>query len=256
MKKNQEWSFTFTEKSTHETGDVDLAPAARPVFDINIGCFSRNSIPVLNALNFSAQPGKWLSILGRSGIGKTTLLRLLAGLEGTPPLDPEISVAYMSQSDALFPWSTVYENAALGFRLRGQSAPKERILQALHQVGLDHYEHSYPHQLSTGMRQRVALARTWVEDRQLILLDEPFSSLDALTRMQMQELAWRIFADKAIIFVTHDPWEALRMSHQVVVLGKRPAEVVLHLDLEGMTPRPFDQRTNDLHVRIMESLSV
>lgn len=229
---------------------------AQPLFDISVERFSRNSIPILNSLNFSIQMGGWLSILGRSGIGKTTLLRILAGLEGKSSLSPEISVAYMSQSDALFPWLTVYENAALGFRLRGQTSPKERIIQALDNVGLNHYEKFYPHQLSTGMRQRVVLARTWVEDRQLILLDEPFSSLDALTRMQMQELAWRIFADKAIIFVTHDPWEALRMSHRLVVLGKRPAEIVFHLDLKGSIPRSFDQHTNDLYECIMESLSI
>lgn len=225
-------------------------------FNISVDPFNRNSVPILSPLNFTLQPKRWLSVLGRSGIGKTTLLRILAGLEGKSSLSPAISVAYMAQSEALFPWLTVYENTALGFRLRGHPPPKERILKALNSVGLEHYEKAYPHQLSAGMRQRVVLARTWIEDRQLILLDEPFSALDALTRMQMQELAWQIFYDKAIILVTHDPWEALRMSHKLIVLGKRPAEIVFRLDLKGEIPRTFDHYTSDIYTNIMESLLI
>ena len=172
--------------------------------------------------------GQWTCVLGRSGVGKSTLLRLIAGLTVADEFDGNISASdgialtnrtsVMSQSDLLLPWLSVLENTVLGARLRGQVPDFDRAENMLIRVGLADHMQKKPNALSGGMRQRTALARTLMEDRPVALLDEPFSALDASTRADMQELAAEVLLGKTVLLVTHDPAEAVRLGHQIMVL--------------------------------------
>lgn len=197
-------------------------------------------------LNLELPSGGFTCLLGPSGIGKSSLLRLLAGL--TPPgVSGELRggdglpltgrVAYMAQQDLLLPWLNVLHNVTLGSRLRGERAHRHRALDLLARVGLADVALARPETLSGGMRQRVALARTLMEDRPVVLMDEPFSGLDALTRLRLQTLAAELLADRTVLLVTHDPLEALRLGKQILIMNGRPA-TLLHLpDLPGHPPR-------------------
>lgn len=205
---------------------------------------------IFQSLNFSLAEGKWLAIMGTSGVGKTSLLRLIAGLNTLrPEEDTEISgtvtwqqqkkldVAYMAQQDGLFPWLSVMENVLLPFHLSGHKASKIEALDLLKAVKLqDHAAHK-PKTLSGGMRQRVALARTLIQHTPLVLMDEPFSALDAITRMKMQALSFDLLrqAKKTVLMVTHDPWEALRLADTILVLGETPAKIIAKIDLPPST---------------------
>ena len=204
--------------------------------------------PLFSALDLTLQAGRWPCLLGVSGVGKTTILRMIAGLDtgavlqGTitaedgAPLDGR--VAYMAQSDLLLPWATVRENVALGARLRGETVDWARAEALIAEVGLQAHAGKKPHALSGGQRQRVALARTLMEDRAVILLDEPFSALDARTRAEMQELAYRLLAGRTVLLVTHDPGEAARLADRIVVMteaGTTPVEPP-----SGAAPRAVD----------------
>jgi len=187
-------------------------------------------------LRLNLQAGRWTCLLGPSGVGKTTLLRLLAGLEPGAlvvtddgrPLDGRI--ALMAQQDLLLPWLTVLENTLLGYRLRGERRVRAAELEAaarklLARLGLAGREGDLPAALSGGMRQRVALARTLMERRPVVLMDEPFSALDAVTRHRLQDLAAELLAGRTVLLVTHSPREALRLAHRVLVMGGRPARL-------------------------------
>ncbi len=173
--------------------------------------------------------GQWTCLLGRSGVGKSTILRLILGLEtggdftGTftatdnMPLTGRIS--YMAQSDLLLPWLSVLENVCVGARLRGENPNTGLAKDLLDRVGLSAHVDQKPNTLSGGMRQRAALARTLFEDHSVVFLDEPFSSLDAGTRADMQELATEVLKDRTVLLVTHDPAEAARLAHQITVMS-------------------------------------
>lgn len=184
------------------------------------------SQPIFNQLNYSFAAGAWHVILGRSGVGKTTLLRIIAGLEtnysGT--VQRPAALALMAQQNDLLPWLTAAENVALGARLRGEVAPD--TAQLLAQMQLAGHGGKYPRQLSGGQRQRVALARTLAEDRPLILMDEPFSALDAITRHQLQLLARDSLKGKTVIMISHDPQEALLLADQIHLLSERGLEAL------------------------------
>jgi len=189
------------------------------------------------ALEFPA--GRTTCLLGRSGVGKTSLLRWLAGLlPGTERAEP---LAYMAQRDLLLPWLDILGNVLLGYRLRGDAAtlraaePRARAL--LGEVGLGDRLGDRPEALSAGMRQRVALARTLCEDRSVVLMDEPFGHLDAVTRMELQDLAARLLKGRTVVLVTHDPLEALRLGHQVRVLAGIPFTVGPPIEPPGPVPR-------------------
>ncbi|MEM7268707.1 MAG: ATP-binding cassette domain-containing protein [Pseudomonadota bacterium] len=170
----------------------------------------------------------WTCLLGASGVGKSTILRLIAGLENGAEFEGQISadddgalperIAYMAQSDLLLPWATALDNIVIGSRLRGERPELDRAKEMLNRVGLSAQGDKRPSAMSGGERQRIALARTLMEDRPVILLDEPFSALDARTRAEMQELAAELLADRTVLLVTHDPAEAARMGAAIFVL--------------------------------------
>jgi putative hydroxymethylpyrimidine transport system ATP-binding protein len=183
--------------------------------------------------------GPTTCLLGRSGVGKTSLLRHLAGLlPGTTPAGP---VAYMAQRDLLLPWLSVLDNVLLGYRLRGDEparrAAEPRARALLADVGLADRLHDLPRTLSGGMRQRAALARTLCEDRPIVLMDEPFAHLDAVTRLDLQDLAARLLEGRTVVLVTHDPLEALRIGHEVRVLSGSPFIVGPAIAPAGDVPR-------------------
>jgi putative hydroxymethylpyrimidine transport system ATP-binding protein len=207
---------------------------------------------VFDAVDLTLEPGRWTALLGPSGIGKTSLLRLIAGLPsqgestGTATADDGAPlagrIAYMAQRDLLLPWASVLDNLLIGPRLRGErigAAARARALAVLDRVGLADRADALPNSLSGGMRQRVALARTLLEDRPVVLMDEPFSALDALTRFRLQEIAAELLAGRTVLLVTHDPMEAVRLADRVVVLAGDPPRLT---DAEAM---PDAQRPRD-----------
>ncbi len=211
------------------------------------GAASFDTVSVFEGLNLEVAAGRWTCLLGSSGIGKTTVLRLFAGLgeavgfngefgASDGPLDGRI--AMMAQSDLLLPWLTVCQNVGLGSTLRGEVSKPRDVLDVLDRVGLADRAQSRPSELSGGQRQRVALARTLMEDRPIVLLDEPFSALDAKTRAQMQELAAELLVGRTVLHVTHDPAEAARLGHAIKVMTQYGIEDVK--PPEGLVPRRVD----------------
>ena len=207
------------------------------------------------SLDFAA--GRTTCLLGRSGVGKTSLLRHLAGLlPGTAPAGP---VAYMAQRDLLLPWLSVLDNVLLGHRLRRDETvrrsaePRARSLLA--EVGLGDRIDALPQTLSGGMRQRAALARTLCEDRRIVLMDEPFGHLDAVTRFDLQDLAARLLEGRTVVMVTHDPLEALRMGHEIRVLSGNPLAPGPLIAPVGAVPRdPADPELLALQARLIQEL--
>ena len=180
-------------------------------------------------LRLELAAGEWTCLLGASGVGKTTLLRLVAGLETGAVFTGAITtsdgaplagrVAYIGQSDMLAPWLDVLGNVTLGPRLRGE-APDMALAEALlARVGLAGHARQRASTLSGGQRQRASLARTLLEDRPVVLLDEPFSALDARTRSEMQELAGDMLRGRTVLLVTHEPGEATRLGHRAVLMS-------------------------------------
>lgn len=221
--------------------------SAAPAITIKGGA-TIDDAPLFAPLSLTLAAGKWTCLLGGSGVGKSTLLRLICDLPTVADFSGAISarddhpvanrVAYMAQSDLLLPWATVSENALLGTRLRGDTADTERLARILARVGLTDHAHKKPSELSGGQRQRVALARTLMEDKPVILLDEPFSALDAQTRAAMQDLAVETLAGKTVLIVTHDPAEAARLGHAITVMTP---EGLTHFEPPSATiPRPID----------------
>ena len=179
-------------------------------------------------LTLTLAAGQWTCLLGGSGVGKTTILRLIAGLETRAKFLGQITasdgqpvaerVAYMAQDDLLLPWATVAQNVTLGARLRGETSDLARRDRMIARMRLQDHLTKKPAELSGGQRQRVALARTLMEGRPIVLLDEPFSALDARTRADMQDLAAEALQGRTVLLVTHDPAEAARLGQSITVM--------------------------------------
>ena len=207
---------------------------------------------VLDGISFTVRPGEFVSIVGPSGAGKSTILNLLTGaltpdggeilFEGERLTPGRNNFAFMPQRDALMPWRRVVDNTTLGLEVAGmsRSAARAKVLPLFAEFGLDGFEYHYPAQLSGGMRQRAALLRTVVQDRPVLLLDEPFGALDALTRARMQ----RWLADMwtrhrwTVLLITHDVREAVLLSDRVYVLSARPARIDSVIPVPLAHPRP------------------
>jgi NitT/TauT family transport system ATP-binding protein len=216
-------------------------------------CLRYGELDVLEDLSLSVGAAEIVSIVGPSGCGKTTLLRCVGGLnqlnageiriEGQRVEKPIPSVSMVFQHFGLFPWRNLWNNIAYGLKLRGtpREETERRVSEAIDLVGLKGFEHAYPHQLSGGMQQRAGLARALVMEPRVLLMDEPFSAIDAQTREQLQFELLRIWDARptAMMFVTHSIDEAVLMGDRVVVLAGRPAHVraVRKVDL----PRPRDR---------------
>jgi len=221
---------------------------------------------IFRSLNFKMAAGRWTCLIGPSGVGKSTLLRIISGslrkgFSGTvrygTGTDPRGITAWMAQKDLLLPWLTVIQNVCLGARLRGTlSDPvRQKAESLLESVGLGGHRDALPTALSGGMRQRVALLRTLMEQRPVILMDEPFSALDALTRLKLQDLASRLVEGATVLMVTHDPLEALRLGDRIYVMTGSPARIGKALVPPGKPPRsPGDREIVSLQAELIERL--
>jgi NitT/TauT family transport system ATP-binding protein len=196
------------------------------------------------------RPGEFFMIVGPSGCGKTTLLRILAGLEtatsgsieiDTPAVSgrPENSMVF--QGESIFPWMTVWNNAAYGLRMRNAPAAiiKERVRHYLDRTGLTRFADYYPHQLSGGMKQRVSIARAFANDPRILLMDEPFSALDAQNKLLLQEELLRIWDEhkKTVVFITHSVDEAVYLGDRIMVMTAQPGRVKSLVDVPLPRPR-------------------
>ncbi len=212
---------------------------------------SYGPLSVLHDVNLTVAPGEFVTLIGPSGCGKSTIFNILVGLEQADsgevcldglPVRGAGQVAFMPQRDVLMPWRTILENVILGLELRGvpKKQARQQALGQFETFGLKGFEQNYPFQLSGGMRQRAALLRTVLMEREILLLDEPFGALDALTRTSLQAWLLRLQSqlNRTILFITHDVEEALLLSDRVYVLSPRPASVQLVQAVELPRPRP------------------
>ena len=216
-------------------------------------------VVALRDIDISIEQGSFVSIVGPSGCGKSTLLRIVAGLldyeHGSVALDGQAihgtrrDVGFVFQSSILLPWRTILENVMLPAEVLGLDMKKarERALQLLHMVRLDGFEEKLPRQLSGGMQQRAAIARSLVHDPKLVLMDEPFGALDALTREKMNLELLRIWkqSGKTILFVTHGISEAVFLGGRVVVFTAGPARMADNFEVDLPHPRTLDIKTHE-----------
>ncbi|MGE3856127.1 MAG: ABC transporter ATP-binding protein [Dehalococcoidia bacterium] len=212
------------------------------------------TVDVLRDISIEARAGEFVSVIGPSGCGKSTLFNIIAGLEDTDAGEVRVdgtranghveAFAYMPQQDLLFPWRRILDNTTLGLEIAGvpREEARRRAGALFPRFGLDGFERAYPHTLSGGMRQRAALLRTVVQERPILLLDEPLGALDALTRMEMQEWLARMSTEFGwtVLLVTHDVREAVLLSDRVVVLTPRPASVAATVEVPLPRPRRVD----------------
>ena len=223
---------------------------------------------VLDDIQLTVGEGEFVSIIGPSGCGKSTLLNIVAGLDspdsgtvtvgGNQGVSALGRVGYMQQKDLLLPWRTVLDNAILGLELHGvpRRQARTRALELTEFFGLKGFENQYPYALSGGMKQRAAFLRTMLMDQEIVLLDEPFGALDALTRVQMQEWLLELWDSlrKTIVLITHDMDEAILLSDRVYVLTQRPGRVTLVLDVDLPRPRSYEQVTEPQFARLKSRL--
>lgn len=215
--------------------------------------FHYDEKPIINELNASIQDKEFVSIIGPSGCGKSTLFRLITGLEEASTGQIELTetkrhpVGYMPQKDMLLPWRTIIENAALPLECQGVQKKEAQIKakELLQKFGLQGYETKYPKDLSGGMRQRVSFIRTLLTGGEILLLDEPFSALDALTKASLQEWLFEQWKEwgKTILFITHDVEEALFLSNRILVVEQQPITTLT----ERIVPLDRNRTRKDLY---------
>ncbi len=218
--------------------------------------FGTGAAPVvaLSEIDFAIDEGELVVVVGPSGCGKSTLLRILAGLMpqsageaflgGTPIAGPRRDIGVVFQSPVLFPWRSVLNNALLPVDVQGLGREKmrERAMGLLKLVGLEGFEHRYPWELSGGMQQRVALVRALIHDPALLLMDEPFGALDAMTRESMNQELQRIWMErkKTVLFITHSIGEAVYLADRVLVMTPRPGRIMDELKIDLPRPRGLE----------------
>jgi NitT/TauT family transport system ATP-binding protein len=214
-------------------------------------------------VSIDIEQGEFVSIVGPSGCGKTTILNLLTGLVplesgeisilGKRPFAGNPEVAYMLARDSLLPWRSTLGNASYGLEVRGMAKePREaKARELLARVGLKDFENHWPKQLSHGMRQRAALARTFCLDSPVLLMDEPFGALDAQTKLQLEDLLLQLWnaERRTVVFITHDLAEAVALSDRVVVMSARPGRIVEQMPIELPRPRSVRalQKSHEFH---------
>jgi NitT/TauT family transport system ATP-binding protein len=250
------------------TGAISTIAPRVDVRDVGLNYAGRR---VLNGIDLSVRAGELVSVLGPSGCGKSTLLRIVAGLQqpesgrvavdGTALRGPRPDVALAFQDPCLLPWLSVEKNVAFGLGFSRQpdlsrGTRRERVTTALNQVGLAHARHYAPRQLSGGMAQRTALARSLARKPRTLLLDEPFGALDEVTRAEMQQLLVDVVrdTDAATLLVTHDIDEALLVSNRIVVLSNR-GTLILQLTVDVPAPRELHlEALGALRIQILQAL--
>jgi NitT/TauT family transport system ATP-binding protein len=229
---------------------------------------SFGDLDVLRRIDVSVERGEFICLVGPSGCGKTTFLRIVAGLEpassgevlldGRVVREPGGDRGFVFQSDNLLPWRSVFANAIIGREIAGQVGPAERqrTMELLKLVGLEGFEQYHPRQLSGGMRQRVNLARALAIDPQVLLMDEPFSSLDAQTREIMQTELMRIWDEgrKTVLFVTHQIDEAVFLADRVLVFARRPGRIRENVAIELPRPRQLAIKRTPQFVRYVDHI--
>ena len=248
-------------------------PAPQAAFRVLVQGVSKSyrdrhrELPVLRRVSLSVRDGEFVSIIGPSGCGKSTLFNIVSGVvpadEGRVYVNGEETrnrvglVGYMPQKDLLLPWRTVLDNVVLGMEVAGvkRAAARSEAMPLLAAFGLAGFEGVYPHALSGGMRQRVAFLRTFLFHRDVLLLDEPFGALDALTRSTMHEWLLDVWEKlgATILFVTHDVEEAVLLSDRVYVMTARPGQIKMELAIDLPRPRHYDMTMSP---RFLEQKSV
>ena len=258
---------TLIDAYAESTADVVVTtrPSVRITDVVKRFGTARHGVVALDGLSFDVAPGEFVAIVGASGCGKSTLLHLLAGLDAPSAgrIDVAGRAALMFQESALFGWQTIARNVETALRLAGvpRRERSSRARALLASVHLDGFEDKRPHELSGGMRQRAALARALAQDAEVLLMDEPFGALDAITRDVLHAELERLWRERGFtcVFVTHDVREAVRLADRVVVLSSRPGRVLADVPVDLTRPRRLDDAalnavaaaiTDRLHVEV------
>ena len=219
-------------------------------------------------LSFSVDDKEFLCLLGPSGCGKSTALRLIAGfmqptsgqirVNGELVTEPGVNRGVVFQRHNLFPWKRVRQNIEFGLRMKGmpENERKQTVSDYLTEMRLQEFSDSYPFMLSAGMQQRVGLARAYANDPDILLMDEPFGSLDAQTASRMRQLVLRVWSEnrKTVVFITHDIDEAIRLGDRVIVFSSRPGRVKDSFDVNLQRPRPEDLFSDPSYLELRNSI--
>ncbi len=213
---------------------------------------------IFEDFHFDLALGQWTCILGQSGIGKSSLLKILAGLITPDSIKHQthLDISYLPQQDCLMPWLSVWDNIFIGQTLRGEKKhAQDQAIHLLERVGLKHAMHLRPSELSGGMRQRAALVRTLLEDKPVILMDEPFSSLDMATRLELHELTSELLSNKTVLLVTHDPLDAVRLADRIYLMTGSPAELNEPVMIDLPKPRDLQKLPiMELYMKLLKQL--